>query len=105
MINNIEDMGTKTYEIKKLILADGTEFDINKIVGFTILKESGEGFEYNWKITYCAKGKNDLLALSNQCNMAAHAFKFMRECDIDFDTACKMYDEILEAARSKMIND
>jgi hypothetical protein len=102
MSNNIEDMGAKTYEIKKIILADGTEFDINKIVGFTILKESGEGDEYNWKITYCAKGKNDLLALSNQCSMAAYAFKFMREHDIDFSEACEMYDEMIEIARSKL---
>lgn len=99
-MNYIKDVGPETYEIKKIILKDGTEFDINKITGFTILKESGEGFEYNWKITYCAKSKNDLLALSNQCNMAAYAFKFMREDDITFDEACKRYDEMIAYAKS-----
>jgi hypothetical protein len=98
-MNYIKDMGAKAYEIKKIIMADGTEFDIDKITGLAVVKESGKGLEYNWKITYCAKGKNDLLALSNQCSMMAYAFKFMREKDIGFDEACKMYDEMLEAGR------
>ena len=98
-MNYIKDMGAKEYEIKKIVLADGTEFDIDKITGLAVIKESGKGLEYNWKITYCAKGKNDLLALSNQCNMMAHAFKFMRENDIEFDEACTIYDKMLEKAR------
>ncbi|MCK9556382.1 hypothetical protein M0R36_11330 [bacterium] len=98
-MNCIKDMGDTTYEIKKIVLADGTEFDIDKITGLAVVKESGEGLEYNWKITYCAKGKNDLLALSNQCTMMAHAFKFMREKNIEFDEACTIYDKMLEEAR------
>lgn len=99
----IKDVGKKTYEIKKIILADGTEFDINKIIGFTVLKESGEGNQYNWKVHYCAKSKLDLAALSNQCNMAAYAFSFMDKYGITFHEGCQLYDEMMKEAR-KSIN-
>jgi hypothetical protein len=101
-MNDIKDMGSKTYEIKKIILADGTEFDIDKIVGFTILKYSGEGNNYKWKIHYCAKSKLDLKALSNQCTMAAYAFSFMARHGMKFDEACKLYDEMMEEARRNL---
>ena len=36
--------------------------------------------------------------------MLAHAFKFMRDYDIDFDKACMMYDEMIEAGRKLLKN-
>lgn len=95
---SIEEFEKTKYEIKKIILNDNTELEINKIVHVALVKEKQEGNQFDFKITYGAKTKDDLLALSNECSMLAHVFKFMREYNIDFVKACKMYDELIEKA-------
>jgi hypothetical protein len=87
------------YEIRKIILNDGTELDINKITHAAIVKDRRDGDNIEFKITYCCKEKDELLALSNQCNLMAYAFKFMSEYNVSFDEAAKMYDELLKEAK------
>jgi hypothetical protein len=107
-MNYLEKKEPTAYEIKQIILKDGTILDVDKIVHVAVVKEKEtkkcKEIHYDWKITYFGKNKNDLLALSNQCSMLAHVFKFMREYDIDFDKACIMYDEMIEAGR-KLLKD
>jgi len=107
-MNYLDKKEPTTYEIKKIILKDGTILDIDKITHVAVIKEKetnkNEEIYYDWKITYAAKTKNDLLALSNQCSMLAHAFKFMRQYDINFDKACIMYDEPIEEGRKLLKN-
>lgn len=98
----IKEYNKTKYEIKKIILNDNTELEINKIVHVALVKESQKGNQFDFKITYGAKTKEDLLALSNECSMLAHAFKFMREYNIDFTTACNMYDDYIEEAYKKL---
>ena len=98
----IKDLGQTTFEIKKIIFADGTEYKINKITGFAIIKEKQEGNNIDFKLTYTAKTNDDLLALSNECFTCAVAFKLMIEKGISFDEAVKKHDSYIEEERKKM---
>ena len=100
----LEDRGTLAYQIKKIELNDGTILDVNSITHATLVKDvfDKDKNEVLFKVSYCFKDKTDLLALSNQCVMLAHTFKFMREYNIDFKEAVCMYDKILEEAKNNM---
>ena len=87
------------YEIKKIILNDGTELNIDKITHAAIVKDRRYGDNIAFKITYCCKDKDELIALSNQCNLMAYAFKFMSEYNVSFEEATFMYDEMLNLAK------
>jgi len=87
------------YEIRKIILNDGTELDVDKITHAAIVKDRRDGDNIEFKITYCCKEKDELKALSNQCNLMAYAFKFMSEYNVTFEEAVKMYDELLNLAK------
>lgn len=97
----LEKKDDKEYQIKKLILTDDTVIEPNYLTHISIIKNKQNANEYDFKISYGYKSKNDLLALSNQCNKMAHVFKFMREYNIEFDHACIMYDKGIEKGRKE----
>lgn len=98
--NTVTKKEPTAYEVKKIILNDGTELDIDKITHAAIVKDRRDGNNIEFKITYCCKQKDELLALSNQCNLIAYAFKFMHKYNIDFEEATFMYDEMLKEAKN-----
>jgi hypothetical protein len=99
--NTINKEEPTAYEIRKIILNDGTELDINKITHAAIVKDRRDGDNIEFKITYCCKEKDELLALSNECTLMAYAFKFMHKYNIDFEEATFMYDEMLKEAKKR----
>ena len=101
-MRTLESKDPGEYQIKKIELNDGTILEVDKIVHISVVKRKQTGDHYDFTISYTAASRDDLLALSNECNMLAHAFKFMREYNISFDEACKMYDDYLEVARGKI---
>jgi len=97
--NTVSKNEPTAYEIRKIILNDGTELDINKITHAAIVKDRRDGDNIEFKITYCCKKKDELKALSNQCTALAHIFKFMHLYDICFEDAESMYFRYLEEAK------
>lgn len=102
---SIEKEEKTAYEIKKIILKDGTNLDIDKITHVALIKDKQKGNHIDYKITYCAKNDNELLSMSNECSMLAHAFKFMREYHIPFDEACIIYDKYIEEKRKELLKN
>lgn len=98
-MDRLEEKDPKEYQIKKLILTDDTVIEPNYLTHISIIKDKQKGNEYDFKISYGYKSKDDLLALSNQCNKMAHVFKFMRKYDITFEKACYTYDKAIEKGR------
>ena len=101
-MRTLEVKDPKKYQIKKIELNDGTILKVDKIVHVSVVKRKQTGNHFDFDISYTATSKDDLLALSNECSMLAYTFKFMREYNISFDEACKMYFIYIEVARGKI---
>lgn len=105
MNNSIESKRQDEYEIVELKLKDGTIIDVDKIVNFTMIlnkkEEEEKGTSYDFKMTYCISKRIDLIALSNQCQMASFSFAHMAKNGGNFDNACKLYDEMMIKLREK----
>lgn len=98
-MSNVETKKPDEYEIKKIVLKDGTEIDVDKLTHVAILKHSQKGNEYYFKITHCMRTKKDSRALSNKCLLLAHAFNMMDKHNITFEEATTIYDETMEQLR------
>lgn len=96
---SLEKKEMTAYEIKKIILKDGTILDIDKITHVALIKERRVGNNIDFKITYCCKNEDELMTLSNECCMLSYVFKFMSQNNISFEKACNVYDSMIEEAK------
>lgn len=106
-IDSINVKKPDEYEIKKIVLQDGTEIDVNKLTHVAIIKHSQKGNKYNFKLTHCMRTEQDSKALSNQCLMLAHVFNMMDKHKVSFEEAATLYDNTmldLRAAYQRMQN-
>ncbi|MFX0136107.1 MAG: hypothetical protein ACFFDN_20875 [Candidatus Hodarchaeota archaeon] len=95
----LEKKEPTAYEIKQIILKDGTILDINKITHAALIKEKRKNNRIYFKITYCCNDSDELIALSNECCMLTYVFKFMNQHNISFEDACKLYDDMMQEAK------
>lgn len=98
---SIETKKIDEYEIKKIILNDGTVLDVDKITHVGLIKESRKGNDINFKITYYCPLNDELITLSNECMMLSYVFKLMSQIGVSFEVGCNMYDDMIHEARKQ----
>jgi hypothetical protein len=94
--SNLEFKGKSDFQVKYIILEDGTKLDINDIAHVLILKARKNNKEYEFCLSQNVKQKNDYKALSNQAFLMANVLKIMALQNVDFGTATKIHIEYMD---------
>jgi len=94
--SNLEFKGKSDFQVKYIILEDGTKLDINNIAHVLILKARKNDKEYEFCLSQNVRKKNDYKALSNQAFLMANVLKIMALKNVDFETATKIHIEYMD---------
>lgn len=101
-MDKIKVKGISKFQVKKVIMEDGSEFDLDKICHIFIAKENDDKKNNiaNFVTSYFFKNEEGYM-LSNQCLMMANVIKYMDICNIGFEEAVKMHEEYIEELKKK----
>ena len=94
--SNLEFKGKSDFQVKYIILEDGTKLDLDNITHVLILKARKNNKEYEFCLSQNVKEKNDYKALSNQAFLMANVLKIMALKNVDFGTATKIHIEYMD---------
>lgn len=94
--SNLEFKGISDFQVKYIILEDGTKLDLKNITHALILKARKNDKEFEFCLSQNAKEKIDYKALSNQAFLMSNAFKIMHQKNVDFETAIQMHIDYMD---------
>ena len=95
--------GESKYQIKKIILEDDKEIELDNITHVLLCKERNvDEKQADYNISYKVIEKRDYQPLSNQMFMMSNVLKLMGKYDFDFETAMKHHIDLITSLKNKI---